>query len=66
MQNFYEEIMNEILLEIQELEYTVNSLKNINKPEAIIAIRSLDEIIDRKKLQVSKFELEIEQEFANG
>lgn len=58
--------MNEILLEIQELEYTVNSLKNINKPEAIIAIRSLDEIIDRKKLQVSKFELEIEQEFANG
>lgn len=66
MQNFYEEIMNEILLEIQELEYTVNSLKNINKPEAIVAIRSLDEIIDRKKLQVSKFELEIEQEFANG
>lgn len=58
--------MNEILLEIQELEYTVNSLKNINKPEAIVAIRSLDEIIDRKKLQVSKFELEIEQEFANG
>ena len=58
--------MNEILLEIQELEYTVNSLKNINKPEAIVAIRSLDEIIDRKKLQVSKFELEMEQEFANG
>ena len=58
--------MNEILLEIEELENTVNSLKNVDKPEAIIAIRSLDEIIDRKKLQVSKFELEIEQEFANG
>mgnify|MGYP003651140318 CR=1 FL=1 len=58
--------MNEILLEIEELEYTVNSLKNIDKPEAIIAIRSLDEIIDRKKLQVTKFEKEIEQEFANG
>jgi len=66
MQNFYEDIMNEILLEIEELENTVNSLKNVDKPEAIIAIRSLDEIIDRKKLQVSKFELEIEQEFANG
>tara|TARA_R110001592_G_scaffold149282_6_gene374748 strand:- start:101 stop:301 length:201 start_codon:yes stop_codon:yes gene_type:complete len=66
MQNFYEDIMNEILLEIEELEYTVNSLKNIDKPEAIIAIRSLDEIIDRKKLQVTKFEKEIEQEFANG
>ena len=54
--------MNELLYEIDELEDTIDTLKKIDKPEAILAIRSLDSIIERKKNLISKFEKQLERE----
>ena len=48
--------MNEIVLEIAELEEVVNKLKTLNKPESILAIRTIDVMIERKKSQLEAFE----------
>ena len=48
--------MNEIVLEIAELEEVVNTLKTLNKPESILAIRTIDVMIERKKSQLEAFE----------
>lgn len=67
MQNFYEGKMNDILQDIQELEGTVTSLKNVNnKPEVISAIRKIDDIIDRKREEFNRLEKQIQKEYFNG
>ena len=48
--------MNEIVLEIQELEDAVNKLKVVDAPEAFIAIRTIDVMIERKRSQLEAFE----------
>jgi|TARA_B110000467_G_C18077667_1_gene344884 hypothetical protein len=49
-------MMNEIVLEIQELEDAVNKLKVVDAPEAFIAIRTIDVMIERKRSQLEAFE----------
>ena len=67
MQNFYEGKMNDILQDIQELEGTVTSLKNVNnKPEVIYAIRKIDDIIDRKRDEFNRLEKQMQKEYFNG
>jgi uncharacterized protein with PhoU and TrkA domain len=48
--------MNEIVLEIEELEQVVDKLKAVDKPEAFLAIRTIDVMIERKRAQVQAFE----------
>ena len=48
--------MNDIVLEIDELEEVVNKLKAVDKPEAFLAIRTIDVIIERKRSQLEAFE----------
>jgi len=48
--------MNDIVLEIDELEEVVSKLKEVDKPEAFLAIRTIDVIIDRKRSQLEAFE----------
>ena len=48
--------MNEIVLDIEELEEVVNKLKAVDKPEAIVAIRTIDVMFERKKSQLEAFE----------
>ena len=67
MQNFYEGKMNDILQDIQELEGTITSLKNVNnKPEVITAIRKIDDIIDRKREEFNRLEKQMQKEYFNG
>jgi len=67
MQNFYEDKMNDILQDIQELEGTITSLKNVNnKPEVISAIRKIDDIIDRKREEFNKLEEQMQKEYIYG
>ena len=49
-------MMNEIVLEIQELEDAVNKLKLVDAPEAFVAIRTIDVVIERKRSQLEAFE----------
>lgn len=49
-------MINEILIEIDELETVVTNLKAVHKPEAFLAIRAIDVIIERKRSQVEAFE----------
>ena len=49
-------MMNEIVLEIQELEDAVDKLKVVDAPEAFIAIRTIDVMIERKRSQLDVFE----------
>jgi len=49
-------MMNEIVLEIQELEDAVDKLKVVDAPEAFIAIRTIDVMIERKRSQLEAFE----------
>jgi hypothetical protein len=49
-------MMNEIVLEIQELEDAVNKLKLVDAPEAFVAIRTIDVMIERKRSQLDVFE----------
>ena len=59
--------MNDILQDIQELEGTITSLKNINnKPEVISAIRKIDDIIDRKRDEFNRLEKQMQKEYFNG
>ena len=48
--------MNEIVLEIAELEDVVDKLKAVDRPEAFVAIRTIDVMIERKKSQLEAFE----------
>ena len=67
MQNFYEGKMNDILQDIQELEGTITTLKNVNnKPEVISAIRKIDDIIDRKRDEFNRLEKQMQKEYFNG
>jgi len=67
MQNFYEGKMNDILQDIQELEGTITTLKNVNnKPEVIYAIRKIDDIIDRKRDEFNRLEKQMQKEYFNG
>lgn len=49
-------MMNEICLEIEELEDAVNKLKLVDAPEAFVAIRTIDVMIERKRSQLDQFE----------
>ena len=49
-------MMNEIVLEIQELEDAVDKLKLVDAPEAFVAIRTIDVMIERKPSQLDVFE----------
>ena len=49
-------MINELMLEIDELESAVDQLKKINKPEAFVAIRTIDVMIERKRSQLDVFE----------
>ena len=49
-------MMNEIVLEINELEQAVNKLKLVDAPEAFVAIRTIDVMIERKRSQLEAFE----------
>ena len=52
----YNNMMNEIVLEIQELEDAVDKLKLVDAPEAFVAIRTIDVMIERKRSQLEAFE----------
>ena len=49
-------MMNEIVLEINELEQAVDKLKLVDAPEAFVAIRTIDVMIDRKRYQLEALE----------
>lgn len=49
-------MINEILCEIEELEEVVSKLKAVDKPEAFVAIRAIDVMIERKRAIVESFE----------
>jgi hypothetical protein len=49
-------MMNEIVLEINELEEAVDKLKLVDAPEAFVAIRTIDVMIERKRSQLEAFE----------
>ncbi len=49
-------MMNEIVLEINELEEAVDKLKLVDAPEAFVAIRTIDVMIERKRAQLEAFE----------
>ena len=49
-------MINELLHDIAELENVVESIKRVNKPETVVAIRTIDLMIERKQAQVEEFE----------
>ena len=49
-------MINELLHDIAELENVVESIKRVNKPETMVAIRTIDLMIERKQAQVAEFE----------
>lgn len=49
-------MINELLHDIEELENVVESIKRVNKPETMVAIRTIDLMIERKQAQVAEFE----------
>ena len=49
-------MINELLHDIAELEEVVESIKRVNKPETVVAIRTIDLMIERKQAQVEAFE----------
>ena len=49
-------MINELLHDIAELENVVESIKRVNKPETMVAIRTIDLMIERKQAQVEEFE----------
>ena len=42
-------MINELLHDIAELENVVESIKRVNKPETVVAIRTIDLMIERKQ-----------------
>jgi|TARA_B110000259_G_scaffold126389_1_gene143019 hypothetical protein len=55
-------MINELMLEIDELESAVDQLKKIDKPEAFVAIRTIDVMVERKRAMVQAFEMEYANE----
>ena len=49
-------MINELLHDIAELENVVESIKRVNKLETMVAIRTIDLMIERKQAQVAEFE----------
>ena len=67
MQNFYEDKMNDLLIDIQDLESAINSLKKLkHTPEVINAILKLDDIIERKKIDFHNYEHQMQREYGYG
>ena len=44
-------MINELLHDIAELENVVESIKRVNKPETVVAIRTIDLMIERKPIR---------------
>ena len=49
-------MINELLHDIVELESVVESIKRVNKPETVIAVRTIDLMIERKQAEIEAFE----------
>lgn len=49
-------MINELLHDIAELEDIVENIKRVDKPETVVAIRTIDLMIERKQAQVEAFE----------
>jgi len=49
-------MINELLHDIAELESVVESIKRVNKPETVIAVRTIDLMIERKQAEIEAFE----------
>ena len=49
-------MINELLHDIAELKSVVESIKRVNKPETVIAVRTIDLMIERKQAEIEAFE----------
>ena len=67
MQNFYEDKMNDLIVDIEDLETAINSLKKLkHTPEVINAILKIDDIIERKKIEFHNYEHQMQREYGYG
>ena len=67
MQNFYEDKMNDLIVDIEDLETAINSLKKLkHTPEVINAILKIDDIIERKKIEFHNYEHQMQRELGYG
>ena len=59
--------MNDLIVDIEDLETAINSLKKLkHTPEVINAILKIDDIIERKKIEFHNYEHQMQRECGYG